>query len=709
MSLLFAVVVALLSTATSFRFGKTDSSLNREYHLVYEHQIIQVHREQHPLHVVYHWSRVPEDVLYKSGFVQDSGKLRQSRKKHREARYGGGSEGLAYFNPVGEYGLDGIAVEPPPMPIHAETETSAAAPAPPSTYHGLQAKCYSGTICASDLGTFLVASDRLRRRSPLSRGYLYYTGRLQADVATHFAEEPSYRATHVPFDTSALPPRLPSDRTADNTYGSVGVQAQQGQAQWGQGQQGQGQQAQRGQGGRQVQQGQRQESAPTLWPFQEEAVAALDCWQQAQGGAPETSEGAVGGTGLLGGEGGYVSEGGAPEANVGHMGLVGGAVGLLHLPCGTGKTLVAGTHINHAQYCIIVVMSPTRVLAQQNLERLRAFLPHHEALLVDSDEKGTRDVSNIRDRVAEAIAATAAATAADATADAAGAPLCLLISATYASCRDVLLAALFGGDGSLPVHSLLIVDEAHNLRQEDLVAFAQRFPNVLLLTATPPRQMSEVIPHRLVFNYPMAQAIEQGYVCDYEVLLPLQFMKRAMGAQNQTRQAGGEVPLLAHDGDAVDADYVDVDDAADGGDTDCDSGGEESWGAEEVSDDPFFGASVPVELLGKGRADLVKKALFLANGMLRTGSRRCIVYFASQQECADFSVTFQTVMDDYHYHPCWTGLLVDKTRNRDSVLEDFISDRVQQEHGVTSDPSALRVLASVRILDEGVDLPACDS
>ncbi|KAJ1404206.1 hypothetical protein B484DRAFT_457386 [Ochromonadaceae sp. CCMP2298] len=278
---------------------------------------------------------------------------------------------------------------------------------------------------------------------------------------------------------------------------------------------------------------------------------------------------------------------------------------------------------------------------------------------------------------------------------------CPAAPARPSSCKDVLPAALGNGSLSLPAHSLLIVDEAHNLRQEELVAFAQRFLNVLLLTATPPRQMSEVIPHRVVYHYPMAQAIEEKYVCDYRVYLPMQFMQRASGAKMKRDKQADAVPLLASRGDAdyVDAEHVDADT-----DDDSDSGGEEEGGGAEDA--------LPVELFGKGRPDLLKKALFLANGMLRKGSRRCIAYFASQQECTDFNVAFRAVMDEFHYRPCWTGRLVDTTTpsQRESVLADFVSDRVQQEPGVlVSDPSALRVLASVRILDEGVDLPACDS
>ncbi|KAJ1407865.1 hypothetical protein B484DRAFT_201803, partial [Ochromonadaceae sp. CCMP2298] len=138
MSVLLAVVVALLSTATSFRFiiRRTTRPLtlpatwpsgslllqassliepqpvassdlkpaaptaskpvtwvrpyNHQHSPEFERQALQLHRKLHPDHVVYAWVDVPEDVLIKSGFIEDSGEWRRGGKTVRE------------------YGLDGI-------------------------------------------------------------------------------------------------------------------------------------------------------------------------------------------------------------------------------------------------------------------------------------------------------------------------------------------------------------------------------------------------------------------------------------------------------------------------------------------------------------------------------------------------------------------------------------------------------------------------
>ncbi len=96
---------------------------------------------------------------------------------------------------------------------------------------------------------------------------------------------------------------------------------------------------------------------------------------------------------------------------------------------------------------------------------------------------------------------------------------------------------------------------------------------------------------------------------------------------------------------------------------------------------------------------LVDKGLFLVNGLLNTGSRKCITYMRSIDECKQFEKLLMKIVEDYHGLELWTDHITADTSKskRDKVLKDF-----QKE-------DKLCILNSIRILDEAIDIPKCDS
>ncbi len=122
----------------------------------YEAYVIKYHQDTYN-HITYHWSNIPEEILYESGFINDTNKIRLQRKKDK-------TEGK--INSIQEYGLDGIAKDD-------------------EIYHGLQAKCYDGKsyLKASDLGTFLsILFLRMKAKNNQSKGYLYHTCKLESNL-----------------------------------------------------------------------------------------------------------------------------------------------------------------------------------------------------------------------------------------------------------------------------------------------------------------------------------------------------------------------------------------------------------------------------------------------------------------------------------------------------------------------------------------------
>ena len=95
------------------------------------------------------------------------------------------------------------------------------------------------------------------------------------------------------------------------------------------------------------------------------------------------------------------------------------------------------------------------------------------------------------------------------------------------------------------------------------------------------------------------------------------------------------------------------------------------------------------------------QALFLVNGMLLHGCKRCIAYLPTIEECGLFNIAFEEVCDKYHGIEIFKEEITAHTtqKRRDEILDNFENDTSK----------VLYVIASVRVLDEGVNLVKCDS
>lgn len=296
------------------------------------------------------------------------------------------------------------------------------------------------------------------------------------------------------------------------------------------------------------------------------------------------------------------------------------------------------------KYNKIFIFTPLIAQVNQLAERIRDFLPSYNILIVDSDKNGTRNIDQVIKCMNEN---------------------CIIIS-TYASAK-LIISQLFTKtidsdsvtDDEEDVedvdytyvpkfdlsNSLLIVDEVHNLiNDEDLISLVKGFPNTLLMTATPPSRIEEIIDCTILYHYPMYQAIKDGLICDYNIYLPL---------------------------------------------------------LENKEDKKMM--DMPMELIGVDEL-LSMKALFLIHGMLQTGSRRCIAYLSSIEECEKFITVLHTVKNKYHAIPLWTKIIVSEVTSteRINILKEF-------EEDTNDNIDWLKIIASVRILDEAINIKRCDS
>eukprot|EP00965_Chrysotila_dentata_P030051 1000440-Pleurochrysis_carterae.AAC.1 len=126
-------------------------------YLAYEYQVVRYLAQTYQQ--VYHWSRIPENVLKDSGFIHDF-------NEHRLQRVNAMKAGMAERNCVREYGLDAIAFDG-------------------QSYHGVQCKRWNAqcTLTAKDLGTFVsVIYMRMRVRNAKATGIIVTPARLQVDL-----------------------------------------------------------------------------------------------------------------------------------------------------------------------------------------------------------------------------------------------------------------------------------------------------------------------------------------------------------------------------------------------------------------------------------------------------------------------------------------------------------------------------------------------
>ena len=175
--------------------------------------------------------------------------------------------------------------------------------------------------------------------------------------------------------------------------------------------------------------------------------------------------------------------------------------------------------------------------------------------------------------------------------------------------------------------------------------FIKRFSNGLVMSATLPEELEEELSLNKIVRVPFAQGIRDGYLTDYSIWLPV-----------LTRnQESGEMAVA-----------VDIPDTFE-------------------QDDQT----------------MIAQAMYLSTVMLKTGARRCIVYLTRQEDCERFIAHASKVFDEYHGINIWANK-IDGTvtaADRTTRLIDFQSDLDVQFY----------LLCSVRILDEAVDVPKCDS
>ena len=220
----------------------------------------------------------------------------------------------------------------------------------------------------------------------------------------------------------------------------------------------------------------------------------------------------------------------------------------------------------------------------------------------------------------------------------------LIIYTTFKSAMEVLSKLELPWD-----NYCIVADEVHHANLP-LCEFIQRFPSSLCMTATFPAEVREALNITNFVKVSFATGLQGRFVTDYKIWLPY-----------VTTNADGTTRV------DIDSDLSNL--------------------ATTTGHDN----------------SMLKKALFLASGMLGTGSRKVIVYHDSQDACQVFMQSCAQVFEQYHGLRLWSAVLTSDTAKTQTTRQDILT----AFQAGTRDTFC--VLNSVRILDEAVDIPSCDS
>ena len=330
--------------------------------------------------------------------------------------------------------------------------------------------------------------------------------------------------------------------------------------------------------------------------------------------------------------------------------------GILSLPCGTGKTLIS--YISSIELSKqIIIISPLKQFAKQNLDRFIEYGFDSPTLLIDSDTSGTRNFNDIKQFIKSNKK--------------------FLISSTFCS-ADIINKCL-----KYLNNPFIIVDEFHNLSKtnvskyldnieqddefdnesdiesdnqelnyldeleentDDFYQILKSDSKILFVSATPriyeledddenySKELFGEIIYKMSFDY----AIKNNLICDYKIWLP--------SIHENNVQLKNELDIYKID-------------------------------------------------------DVIKaKCIYLFSCLLNTGSMKTIIYCVDTKEIKLFEEAIEK-LDDYFVLDCEINKITSNTSNsnRTKILNNFTLNKSRQ------------LLFSVRILDECVDIPCCDS
>ena len=112
-----------------------------------------------------------------------------------------------------------------------------------------------------------------------------------------------------------------------------------------------------------------------------------------------------------------------------------------------------------------------------------------------------------------------------------------------------------------------------------------------------------------------------------------------------------------------------------------------------------FECFIPEELYRCDNVDILSKILFLVTGMHNYGFRHCILYLSTIKECSEYKEMIERVFNEYYGGECIVGIITSDCSSQERI-------NAMNEFNINL---KFTFLCSVRILDQNIDIPICDS
>ena len=278
------------------------------------------------------------------------------------------------------------------------------------------------------------------------------------------------------------------------------------------------------------------------------------------------------------------------------------------MACGTGKTIVSIEFSKN--YKDIIILSPLKAYAQQNIERFLNYESFSYLKINSSEERDIEEIIKFINKNKDKRK---------------------LFSATFKSV-DIINKFI-----DLLENQLVIIDEFHNISKanifdtnDEMNKLLNSHHKIMFMSATPRIYEIENEPYdtdllfgKIVYSLQFSEAIKNGYITDYRISIP-----------------------LIHDEISTILDTIKL----------------------EVN-------------INRYSNNLSLKCIFLYKNILYYGLRKIIVYLRSH--------------NDYN---------IDKI-----ISHNKLTRRTKKLNMFSNNNNQIQILASVKILDECIDIPSCDS
>lgn len=258
------------------------------------------------------------------------------------------------------------------------------------------------------------------------------------------------------------------------------------------------------------------------------------------------------------------------------------------------------------EYLLVVFISPLKQFAEQNMQRYKQYDPDREMLLIDGD--GTRNINEIIEFIKNNIQKK------------------ILLSATYKS-ADVICKILE------EYIAFIIIDEFHNLsynniydendsinkiinikdEDESKILFMSATPRIYELEDNDDCDVNDILG-KIVYKMDFKHAIENKYICDYNIYLPI------------------------------------------------------------LEDDSLEELNEILENFDEN--EMNKKCCYLFECIKKFGTLKCIIYFKLQNEIDEFIKCFNSLNEIYYFYDYNIDSITctDNRKNRNDKLEKFKND-----------------------------------